>query len=302
MTPAHSLTGHTDPTDPSRPAGIPRRALAALGTLSCVLMAAFVLVPRTAAATGADGALADRRGLAREFRGAFVAYWSSGDRDPSPHLARVVDHWFRFHVVKAVIAALLLITLIALAALLWKAFLTAGGHGAERRPALASAGMLGTLFAVIPLAAVSLAALMANVQGAAAPFASLFPVLPTGATADGRLAAVLAEVRERLADPSDAGGPTPPALDVMVGDFARYHLAMAVIAAVVAVVLLGASVAGWRRSRSTVASDRPTRLVRASFVVLSVSSALAAVLVAAANTTTAADPGPALLAFFDGGW
>ncbi|MFB6836901.1 hypothetical protein [Streptomyces sp. NPDC056361] len=305
MTSAPGLTGstaHADPTAPSRPAGVPRRALAVLGTLACALVAAFVLVPRTVAATGADGALADRRGLAREFRGAFVAYWSSGDRDPSPNLARIIDYWFRFHVAKAVIAALLLITLVALAVLLRKAFLTAGGFGAGRRPTLASTGVLGTLFAVVSVAVLSLAAVMANVQGAAAPFASLFPVLPTGATADGRLAATLAEVRARLADSSDGGRPTPPAVDVMVGDFARYHVAMAVIAAVVAVVLLGASVTAWRRLRSTVASDRPTRLLRVSFVVLSASSSLAAVVVAAANTTTAADPGPALLAFFDGGW
>ncbi|MEX0172212.1 hypothetical protein MRBLMG1_004924 [Streptomyces sp. LMG1-1-1.1] len=290
------------------------------------LVAAFVLVPRTVAATGTDGALADRRGLAREFREAFVAYWSSGDRDPSPDLARVIDYWFRFHVTKAVIAALLLLTCVALAVLLRKSvpkaggpgveWRSAGGAGVERRSAAASAGGLGSgrrpapalagvlvaLFAVGSLAVASLAVVMANLQGAAAPFASLLPTLPTGATADGRLAATLAEVRERLAASSDTAGATPPALDVMVGDFARYHAVMAVIAAVVAVGLLGVSVTAWRRLRNTVASDRPTRLLRSSFVVLSASSSLVALVVAVANTTTAADPRPALLAFFDGGW
>ncbi|MFF5636893.1 hypothetical protein [Streptomyces sp. NPDC012825] len=52
--------------------------------------------------------------------------------------------------------------------------------------------------------------------------------------------------------PGDAADPAPPVLDAVIDDFARYHVAMAVIAV--------------------------------------------------ADTTTAAAPGPALSAFLDGGW
>ncbi|KOG11809.1 MULTISPECIES: hypothetical protein [Streptomyces] len=298
MTSAPDLTGRAAPW---RSADVSRRTVAALCFLAVALVAAFVLLPRTLAATGSGGGAVDRRGLARAFREAFVAYWSSGARDHSPGMAGVVDYWFRYHVTKAVIAALLLATLAVLAVLLWKAFPAAsrqaGGLGAGRRVALGSAGVLVTGLAVF-----SAAMVMANVQGAVAPFASLFPMLPTGASAEGPLADALVEVRRGLADPAPPGGRTPPALGVMIDDFARYHVAMAVAAGIVAVVLLGMSAVAWRRLRGTTAADRPARRVRASFAVLWASSSLIATVVAVANTSTAADPAPALLAFFEGSW
>src|SRR6185295_15066159 len=106
-------------------------------------------------------------------------------------LERVVDYWFRYHVAKAVIATILLIVLVALGVLLWKAFLRAGGLGAGRRVALASAGVLVTMLAVF-----SLAMVMANIQGAVAPFASLLPMLTDGPT-DGELAGTLDQVTQR---------------------------------------------------------------------------------------------------------
>jgi hypothetical protein len=151
------------------------------------------------------------------------------------------------------------------------------------------------------LALSSLAIVMANVQGAAAPFASLLPMLADGPT-DGELTDTLEQARQRLADSLNSGGPTSPALDVMISDFVRYHVAMAVIATIVAVVLIATSVALWKRFARTGSSDRPTRRVLASFAALSATLSLVLIVVAVANTTTAADPAPALLAFFDGGW
>ncbi|MFG2039624.1 hypothetical protein [Dactylosporangium sp. NPDC048998] len=284
------------PARPSRSAGVSGRALATLVALAAVLVAAFVVAPPTLAANRSGGGFADMRHLTEALREAFVEYWRSGDRGFSPGLERVVDHWLRYHVAKAVIAAILLVVLIALGVLLWKAFLRAGGLGAGRRAALASAGVLVTLLALL-----SLTTVMANVQGAVAPFASLLPMLTDGAT-DERLADTLAQVRQRLADSQHAGGQTPPALQVMISDFARYHVAMAVVAAIVAVVLIGMSVVLWKRFASTESSDRRTRRVLGAFGVLSVSLSLLVIVVAVANTTSAADPAPALLAFFDGGW
>ncbi|MFE3293174.1 hypothetical protein [Rhodococcus sp. NPDC059234] len=207
----------------------------------------------------------------------------------------MADYWFRYHVAKAVIAAILFVVLVALGILLWRAFLAAGDLAVGRRAALASGGVLATMLALL-----SLAAVMANVQGAVSPFASLLSMLPVG-EADGELADTLGQVRQGLADPPTGSGQAPPALDVMISDFARYHLAMAVIAVVVAAVLIGASVVLWKRFAGTRSSDRRTRRVLGAFGVFSALVAVLVIVVAAANASTAADPEPALLASLDGG-
>ncbi|TQM32443.1 hypothetical protein [Nocardia bhagyanarayanae] len=264
------------------------RALGVLGALAVVLAAAFVVVPPTLA-----GDFADERDLREAFREAFVEYWRSGARDFSPALESAVDYWFWYHVTKGVIAALLLIVFVALGVLLWRAFLRARGLDAGRNVALASSGMIVTALGVF-----SLLAVMANVQGAVAPYASLLPML-TGGDTDGELAETLDQVRQRLAESLSGGGETP-ALAVMISDFSLYHVAMAVIAAVVAIVLLALNVVVWKRFAR--ATDTRARRVSGSFGVLAALSSLASIVVVVANTTTAADPGPALSALFDGGW
>jgi hypothetical protein len=260
------------------------------------LVAAFVVAPRTLAASRSGGGFADERSLIEAFRRAFVEYWNSGERDFSPGLERIVDYWIRYHVAKAVIAAILLTVLVALGVLLWKAFLRASGLGVGRRAGLASAGVLVTMLALF-----SLVTVMANVQGAVAPFASLLPMLMAGAP-DGELADTLDQVRQGLADSPGAGAPTPPALEVMISDFSRYHVAMAAIAAIVTVSLVGIAVVLWVRLVRPASSDRRTKRVWGSFGVLAALLSLVMVVVVVANTTTAADPVPALLAFFSGGW
>jgi hypothetical protein len=286
----------SSPVAPSRSAGVPGRVLATLVALAAALVAAFVVAPASLAAGRSGDGFVDERHLTQALREAFVEYWRSGDRDFSPDLESAVDYWFRYHVAKAVIAAVLLILLVALGVLLWKAFLRAGGLGAGQRATLASAGVVVTMLALF-----SLATVMANVQGAVAPFASLLPMLTGGAT-DAELADTLEQVRQRLAESRSGGGPTPPAIEVMISDFTRYHVAMAVVAAIVAVVLIGMSVVLWKRFARTGSSERRTRRVLGSFGALSALVSLVAIVVAVANTTTAADPAPALLAFFDGGW
>jgi hypothetical protein len=286
----------SSPAAPSRSAGVPGRVLATLVALAAALVVAFVVAPATLAAGRSGDSFVDERHLTQALREAFVEYWRSGDRDFSPDLQSAVDYWFRYHVAKAVIAAILLILLVALGVLLWKAFLRAAGLGAGKRATLASAGVVVTMFALF-----SVATVMANAQGAVAPFASLLPML-TGGNTDAELADTLDQVRQRLADSRGAGGPTPPAIEVMISDFTRYHVAMAVMAAIVAVVLIGMSVVLRKRFARTGPSERRTRRVLGSFCALSALVSLVVIVVAVANTTTAADPAPALLAFFDGRW
>jgi hypothetical protein len=135
---------------------------------------------------------------------------------------------------------------------------------------------------------------MANIQGAMAPFASLLPL-----SMDGLSDVILAQARQQLADTHATGGFTPPALDAMVGDFAWYHAALAVEAAVVVVALVGLSVMMWRRFAR---ADGRARLVWGWFGVFSALSSLMAAVVLVANAGTALDPAPALLALFNGGF
>lgn len=262
-----------------------------LSALAAALAVAFVLAPGMVAASWSGGGYSDAHDLRDALGVAFVEYWRSGERDFTPGLQDLVDYWFRYHVVKAVIAALLLIVLVALGALLWKAFLRAGGLGRGRRVALASGSILVTMLALS-----SVALLMANIQGAVAPFSALLPMLPSDANGD--LGATLDQVRQRLADTQGTGNPPP--LDAMISDFGWYHVAMAVIAATVAVVFIALSVLSWRSFTRN--PDRRTKRVVGSFGVLSALLSLGLIVVVIANITVAADPAPALAAFFHGGW
>jgi hypothetical protein len=279
-----------------RSGGIPGRAVAALAVLAVALVAAFVAAPRVLAGVGSGGGFAGRRDLVEALRESFTGYWSSGDRELSPGLERVVDYWVRYHLAKAAIAAVVLIVLVALGVAVWRAFLQTGGAGRGKRTALASAGVGVTMLALF-----SLLVVMANIQGAAAPLASLLPMLTAGA-AGARLTGTLDQVRWQLAAAPGTEGRTSPALEMMIGDFARYHVAMAVLAAIVAAVFIGLSAVLWKRFAGTEPSRGRARRMLGSFGALSALLALAMIVIAVANTATAADPAPALLAFFEGGW
>lgn len=267
-----------------------------LVALAVALVPAFVLTPGPLATSMSGRGFGDRRHLIDSLSASFVGYWNSGDRKFSPGLERVVDYWLYYHVVKAVIAVILLAVLIMLGVLLWKAIPRADGLGMGYRAALATAGVV-----VTALALVSLAAVMANIQGAIAPFSSLMSMLPMHPS-HGELADTLDQVRQQLAHYPDASDRTPPAIQVMVSDFSLYHVVIAVTAPMAAVVFIGMSVVSWRRSAGTGASDRRTRRVFRSFGLLWALLSLAFIILTVANVSVAADPAPALLAFFKGGW
>jgi hypothetical protein len=260
----------------------PGRATAALAVVAAGLVAAFVAAPPAIL----GGVFSDEQRLTGAFREAFVGYWRTGRAGLPPDLDRIVADWSGYHLAKVVVAVVLLGVSVALAVLVGRAFVRSGG--AVR--ALCGGPVAG-------LALASLAAVMANAQGLLVPFGSLFPLLVEGAT-DDDLAAVLEPARQQLA--GTATGPTPPALPVMISEFSRYHVAMAVIAAVVALVLVGASARRWRGF--AVSRDRRARRVQAWWGVLTTSVALAAIVLAVANAGVAADPVPGLLGLLRGGW
>jgi hypothetical protein len=82
-----------------------RRRDAGLLTMAVLLAAAFFLTPPLLGPGRRD-----------DLPRAFVAYWSSGGGpDFPPDLQHLVDHQFRYHVVRVVIALPLLAVLVALA-------------------------------------------------------------------------------------------------------------------------------------------------------------------------------------------
>jgi hypothetical protein len=228
---------------------IARRRDAGLLTMAIVLAAAFLLAPRLL--LGPD--------RLDDFPRAFVAYWTSGGPGFPPGLQHLVDHQFRYHLARVLITMPLLAVLVALAVRLRRC-----------RPAI---GALALAVAVL---------LIANVQGAVSPFGTLLPILASGPTGED-LAAVQAQVRDQLQN-----GPVSPALDVMLDEYVRWHVAKAALVGLLAAVLVGLSVTVWRRRRW--------------LSLLTAVLAVAALVVMAANVTTAANPVPPFLLLLQGGW
>jgi hypothetical protein len=148
-----------------------------------------------------------------EFPGAFAAYWSAGGPHFPPGLQRLVDHQFWYHLVRVLIAVPLLAVLVALAVRLRRWRLPIGA-----------------------LALVMAAVLIENVQGFVSPFGTLLPILAP--------ATVLTQIRDQLAH-----GPVSPALTVMLDEYVRWHVVKGVLSGLLAAVLIGLSVAVWRRRR-----------------------------------------------------
>lgn len=264
------------------------RGMGLLAVAGVLLGFAFVFVPGLVAGWGSEGGIGDEGELRGALRVAFVGYWSSGDGEFSPALNDVVDYWFRYHMVKALIAVVLLVVLAVLASALWKIVGREGDSGWWRRVALGTVGAGVTLFALLALLAV-----MANVQGAVAPYASVLPMLFDEAVGP-ELAGTVADVGRQLA----ASG-SSPALEVMIGDFTRYHVAMVVIASVVAVGFAVATVVLWKRRAGKSSGEQA---VLAGLGLLAMGLAVVFAVVAVANTTTVLEPVPALQTLFDGGW
>jgi hypothetical protein len=271
------------------------RALALLGVLAVALGAAFVVAPGVLAGRTPGGGYADEQALIRGMRTSFVEYWNSGDRHYPAGLQRIVGYWIDYHVVKVVTAATLLTVLIFLTSRLLRSLLAPGRLAAGRAAVLAASAVLAATAAVAAAVLV-----MANMQDVAAPFGSLISLLPVG-SADTRFAHTVGQVRERLAAYPHLGRGTPPALQVMVGDYALYHAVLVALLAILAVVLITMSVASWRRRGRTAPSERRIRRTLAVAGLLLAVLVLAVIVVALANLSTVLHPAPGLLAFFTSG-
>ncbi|MFE3189716.1 hypothetical protein ACFXHA_11955 [Nocardia sp. NPDC059240] len=275
-----------------RGTAIARCLPAVLAAVAAVLATLFVVGPRILAGPVPGGS--DDDGIGDAFRTAFLTYWQSDVRTFPPSLQAAVDYWFRYHVAKAVFAALALIVLAALATLLWKSFLNSASLEAGRRIAGATAAVFVTACTLA-----SMLLVLANIQGALAPFSSLLPMLMDDES-NPDLATAIDQARTQAdAYPSTR---TQPATQVMIDDFAWYHLIMAVLTGLVAVAALAAIMLSWRRFRRTDPTDRSTRRTLLSFTIATLLLTLTMLVVATANALTTATPAPALAALLNGGW
>lgn len=269
------------------------KAVAALTCVSAGLLAAILLVPGRLAAQG-DGRLTDRQMLTADLQDAFVAYWRSGEREYPPDLARVVDYWARFSLLEAVMTSALIVALVALGRLLWRAYVRGSDSGQVKGLAVASAAT-----AVWGCALVAVWTLTASIQEAAAPFAAVLPLVRDGAD-HAALTQTLDQVRQHLAPSMSAGAPAPPALAAMVEGNARFHVVHAIAAAPTAIYFLMSGVLIWKR-RTHVSERRVKRTVKPA-AAMCVLLSLAFGLICAVNIGTAADPEPSLYGLFQGTW
>ncbi|WP_216905681.1 hypothetical protein [Nocardia noduli] len=285
----------SNPSALSPPGGFFRTAIAVLVAEAIVLVVAFVLAPGRLAAYGSGMGALDQDDLRTGFRAEFDEYWRTSEADFSTGLDTMVDYWFRYHLAKAVIAALLLLVFAILGVLVWRAFSKLDNTTARGTFAFVGGGALATV-----CAAASLIIFMANIQGTVAPFASLLPML-TGDDAEGQHADTLDQLGQQLDHRASTGERASPALEAMITDFTRYHSAMAVIATIAAILTIGVGV--WCRVKGRTASTvRQFRRAMTSLAMFFALAALGLIVVAVANTSTVAHPIPALQAVFEGGW
>ncbi len=221
---------------------------------------------------------------------AFVRADLSGPVADSEALAELTAVWREFHLLKAVLAGLLVLVLIGLASRVRRGAQVAGPGRRRWSVPAAYGGVVVWLLGALTV-------LLANVQGAIAPFASVASLLPSG-RGTGRLGGVLGDLRGAVeaGTPSAAGGVASD----LLGDFTLYHAVFAVLAGLTGAVLMAlAGRAVWRRWRlpGPGRDRRPTWPLQAALYGAAGGFFL---LVAMANASTWAHPVPALVASLGG--
>lgn len=249
-------------------------------------VAVFVLPAAFIALRGFTGESA----LVTASKAAFISADLNGHSAHSDDLANLTARWREFHILKAFVAAVLAAVLARLA---W---------GLRRDAELARRGdrrwhVVAAYGGVVLWVLAALTVLVANVQGAVAPLASVASLLPTEQP-QGQLTTVLSEIRRAVTVDQPATG--DGLASDLLGDFTLYHAVLAVMAAFISFLLgalaLRAVLARWRVRRTGV-TPGPTWVVEVS---LYAPAGCFFLLLALANTSTWVDPVPALLASLGG--
>lgn len=150
----------------------PRLRTVHLVGLVVALAVLFVIAPASLAGGDYGRSFTDNGTLVDATRTSFVEFWSAGSGHYPPALQSAVDYWARYHLAKALIAALLLAALLVLGARVWRIRSRPESLSRGRTSALTAA-----LVGIAMLALVAVVLVAANVQGATSPFTSLLSLL-----------------------------------------------------------------------------------------------------------------------------
>lgn len=278
------------------PALVPSSALRrpvpswAVGVTIAALLAATALLPGWVAARWPGSGPTTLSTLGDRVRSAFLGPSPAVDGTAAEPLDQVVAFWQGFHLVKALTAAALLAVLVVAGTIIERRH-----RDADRRRQRWTLAALGLL--VAGAATLALLVVVANVQGAVAPLASVLTLLPVGG-ADPAVRSMGAEFAAEL-----RGGAPGPAAGMLLADFRLYHLALVgCLLLVVTGLLVGlAMVVRTVRARRRTVPGAQSRTGALTVTAVLLGGLLAFfLLVGVANLATAADPAPALAAFFEG--
>lgn len=260
-----------------------RRSAVSAALLLVVLFGVFPLT------RALGGGYADVTMLRDAVSSSFVDFWRAGDDTLNVGLAGAVDYWARFHVsqggtgigsARAAVSA-------------WRADLAGLFHGGRFRPS-AVTGHCGTC----PCGVLCARAYRPSREHSRRDRSA---VLSTRSDASWRWQQVARSGGNAVQSDLAGIGSHSPALETLQSDFARYHFVMAALSVLVVLAVTAWAVSLLRRRSRVPREARRQRRV----LLLGAGGALILGgffgLVAAANASTAIDPGPALAGFFAGG-
>ncbi|BCY07272.1 hypothetical protein [Actinoplanes sp. L3-i22] len=276
--PSTTTTGAAESAPGSGRKTIRLHSISVVGSLlaaGAVLVTAFVLGP--AALLRPHFGAYNNDEVRRDAIGrALVEYWRSGAPEFPARLTTLVDYWFQWHVIKVVISTLLVIVLTLLSIALWRRYLRV-------RAGYAVVATAATVLTVLAVGVLSV-----NIQVAVVPLIALLPLLP-GRTADGKLAQVLGEMREGLAE---SAGPHAgsPALTVLLGEAERYLWVGVAISAPLMVATALASAHFWKRRFAGDPSATRVRFMHSTLGVITALTAGLLLLLSVAGALAAREP------------
>ncbi len=208
----------------------------------------------------------------------FASFWTNGGHLDST-FRHAIRYWSTYHLLKCLFAAFVVLSAGTLASRLFVRFRRTQPLGIASLWAVAGIGVAAVraFFSLL---------VIANIQGPFAPIASLLPTLT--ASPNQRSAQLVAEA-QRVAGQTHRTD-FPPPLERMVSEFSRFHLVLAILATVLAVLALRYAITAWRRSSRTPTNDRRTRVLLRMLAPAAAIAATGMTIIATANAATAAAP------------
>ncbi|MFC9872968.1 hypothetical protein [Nocardia salmonicida] len=264
-----------------------RSSIALLAISGAGLVAAFVLGP-AALLRERYPRFDNESALSAALGESMTVFWQNGSGSLPSGLAELSDYWFRWHAIKIVISALLIVVLGLLAASLWKLF---QNRRIGRR--YGSIGCAVAAMSATALALFSVVLLVLNIQATAVPLVALLPLLP-GAHADAALTQTLLQITRAVDEPGNSQADSP-ALLTLLEQITRYYWTMIIEATALSAAFGASTVVAYRRYVAARDADHPRRRFMYAFLgTAAMVMTFALVLLLGAAVGAVADPATAL--------